>query len=95
MARPLHTGPVRDHGRWRSCSYVLEREDFNEMRMRLPRAARRHVEEAPDGDVGLVAQALDAGAGGAPLAVLYDHVPASMAEQRMGELGDRLTELFG
>ena len=94
MARPLHTDPVRNHGTWQLCSYVLDRDDFNEMRKRLPRAARRHVEPAPDGHVGLVAQAVDTGAGGAPLAVLYDNVPASMAEKRMGELGQRLTELF-
>jgi hypothetical protein len=76
-------------------SYVLDRCDFNEIRMRLPRAVRRDVETAPEGHVGLVAQAIVGEEGDMPLAVLYDNAPASVATEGMRRLERRLTELLG
>jgi len=81
--------------RWRVRSYVLDRRDFNDIRIRLPRAVRRDVEAAPEGHVGLVAQAIVGEEGDLPLAVLYDNAPASVATQRMRRLEQRLTELLG
>lgn len=83
------------HRRWRVCSYVLDRRDFNEIRMRLPRAVRRDVEVAPEGHVGLVAQAIVGEQGDLPLAVLYDNAPASVATEGVRKLEQRLTELLG
>jgi hypothetical protein len=76
-------------------SYLLDGGDFNEMRTRLPWAVRRDVEPAPEGHVGLVVQAIAGDTGGTPLAVLYDSAPASIAEQRVRELGQRMADLFG
>lgn len=63
--------------------------------MRLPRAVRRDVEAAPEGHVGLVAQAVVRADGGTPLAALYDSAPAPVVEQRMSELRQRLADLLG
>lgn len=79
---------------WRLRSYVLARRDFNEIRMRLPRAVRRDVELAPEGHVGLVAQAIVGEEGGVPLAVLYDSAPAAIATEGMRRLEQRLVELL-
>jgi hypothetical protein len=81
--------------RWRLRSYVLDRRDFNEIRMRLPRAVRRDVEAAPEGHVGLVVQAIVGEEGEMPLAVLYDNAPTSVATEGMRRLERRLTELLG
>ncbi len=83
------------HRRWRQCSYVLDRSDYNQIRMRLPRAVRRDVEVAPEGHVGLVAQAIVGEQGDLPLAVLYDNAPASVATEGVRKLEQRLTELLG
>jgi hypothetical protein len=80
---------------WRVRSYVLARRDFNEIRMRLPRAVRRDVELAPEGHVGLVVQAIVGEEGATPLAVLYDNAPAAVATEGMQRLEQRLTELLG
>jgi hypothetical protein len=82
------------HRRWRVRSYVLDCRDFNDIRMRLPRAVRRDVEAAPEGNVGLVAQAIVGEEGEPPLAVLYDNAPASVATEGMRKLEQRLTELL-
>lgn len=63
--------------------------------MRLPRAVRRDVEPAPEGHVGLVAQAIVDQEGELPLAVLYDNAPASVAAEGMRKLERRLVELLG
>jgi hypothetical protein len=89
----LETELVREH-QWQLRGYVLDRGAFNEMRMRLPRAVRRDVEAAPEGHVGLVAQAVVGADGDTPVAVLYDNAPAPMAEQRLHELRRRLAELL-
>ena len=81
--------------RWRLRSYVLERCDFNDIRLRLPRSVRRGVEAAPEGHVGLVVQAIVGEDGEMPLAVLYDSAPASVAAEGMRRLEQRLTELLG
>lgn len=81
--------------RWRVRSYVLERDDFNEIRMRLPRATRRDIAAAPEGHVGLIAQAIVGQEGDLPLAVLYDSVPASVVSEGMRKLEQRLEELLG
>ena len=75
-------------------SYVLDRRDFNEMRMRLPRAVRRDVEAAPEGHVGLIAQAIVGDEGETPLAVLYGNAPASVADAHLQELGRQLADLL-
>jgi hypothetical protein len=75
-------------------SYVLDRRDFNEIRMRLPRAVRRDVEAAPEGHVGLVVQAIAGEEGDMPLAVLYDNAPASVAGESVRKLEQRLAELL-
>ena len=76
------------------CSYVLNRRDFNEIRMRLPRAVRRDVQAAPKGHVGLVAQAVVGEEGDLPLAVLYDSAPESVASESMRKLERRLAEML-
>jgi hypothetical protein len=81
--------------RWQLCSYVLDRRDFNQIRMRLPRAVRRDVKAVPEGHVGLVAQAIVGEEGDLPLAVLYDNVPTSVATEGVRKLEQRLTELLG
>jgi hypothetical protein len=81
--------------RWRLRSYVLDRSDFNEIRMRLPRAVRRDVQAVPEGHVGLVAQAMVGEEEDLPLAVLYDNAPALLATAGMRKLEQRLTELLG
>jgi hypothetical protein len=83
------------HRRWLVRSYVLDRCDFNDIRMRLPRAVRRNVEAAPEGHVGLVAQAIVGEGDDLPLAVLYDSAPPSVATEGMRRLEQRLTELLG
>jgi hypothetical protein len=55
---------------------------------------RRQIEPAPEGHVGLVVQAVAGDAGETPLAVLYDNAPALIADERMGELAQRLKDLF-
>ena len=77
---------------WRVRSYVLDRVDFNEMRLRLPRAARRDVQAAPEGHVGLVAQAFVGEESGTPLSVVYDSVPRSLASEGLRRLEQRLAE---
>lgn len=79
---------------WRVCSYVLDRRDFNAIRMRLPRAVRRDVQPVPEGNVGLVAQAIVGDEGDLPLAVLYDNAPARVASEGVRTLERRLTELL-
>jgi hypothetical protein len=91
----FHSGTAANERRWQLRSYLLDRVEFNELRARLPRAVRRDVDAAPEGHVGLVVQAIADDEGGTPLAILYDNAPASIAEQRVRELGQRLTELFG
>jgi hypothetical protein len=81
--------------RWRLRSYVLDRRDFNDIRMRLPRAVRRDVEAAPEGNVGLVAQAIVGDEGGLPLAVLYDNAPVCVATEGVRKLEKRLAEMLG
>ena len=81
--------------RWQLRRYVLDRRDYNEMRSRLPRSVRRGIEPARDGHVGLVVQAVAGDHGEAPLAALYDNAPAFMAEQRLRELAEQMTDLFG
>lgn len=80
--------------RWQVRTYVLHRRDYNEMRLRLPRAVRRGVEAAPEGHVGLVAQAIVGADGETPLAALYDNAPAVLAQQRLCELTGRLGEML-
>lgn len=84
---PAHTSPRRQLR-----GYVLDRSEFNEMRTRLARAVRRTVEPAPEGHVGLVAQATVGGSDQTPLAVFYDHAPAHVAQQRLRELEQRLAD---
>jgi hypothetical protein len=74
---------------------VLDRRDFNEIRMRLPRAVRRDVEVVPEGHVGLVAQAIVGEEGDMPLAVLYDNAPAGVATESVQKLEQRLAEMLG
>jgi hypothetical protein len=81
-------------GRWHVRSYVLDRREFNELRMRLPRAVRRDVEPAPDGHVGLIAQAI-VGTEGVPLAALYRSVPADSAATGAQTLQRELAERLG
>lgn len=69
---------------------MLDRNEFNEMRLRLPRAARRDVRAAPEGHVGLVAQAFVGEETGTPLSVVYDSVPASLASEGLRKLEQRL-----
>jgi hypothetical protein len=73
---------------------VLDRRDFNDIRMRLPRAVRRDIQAAPEGHVGLVAQAVVGEEGDLPLAVLYDSAPASVASESMKKLERRLAEIL-
>jgi hypothetical protein len=95
VASPSTEQRSPDHRRWRLRSYVLERCDFNDIRMRLPRSVRRGVEAAPEGHVGLVVQAIVGEDGEMPLAALYDSAPASVATEGMRRLERRLTELLG
>ena len=81
--------------RWRLRSYVLDRRDFNEIEMRLPRAVRRDVQAVPEGHVGLIAQAMVGEDEDLPLAVLYDDAPAPLASEGMRQLEQRLTEMLG
>jgi hypothetical protein len=92
----LPSMPKRSPGRrgWCVRSYVLDRRKFNELQMRLPRAVRRDVEPAPEGFVGLVAQAI-VGSEDVPLAVLYGSVPASMAADGARTLERELAERLG
>jgi len=62
--------------------------------MRLPRSVRRDVQAAPEGHVGLVAQAVVGEEGDLPLAVLYDSAPASVAGESMKKLERRLAEML-
>ena len=73
---------------------MLDRRDFNDIRMRLPRAVRRDIPAAPEGHVGLVAQAVVGEEGDLPLAVMYDSAPPSVAAERMKKLERRLTEML-
>ena len=75
-------------------SYILDRGDFNAMRLRLPRAVRRDVYPAPEGSVGLVAQAIAGEEDTLPLAVLYDNAPASVASDAVRRLEQRLIEML-
>lgn len=93
MAEPSREERCGDR-RWRFRGYVLDRRAFNGMRSLLPRAVRRDVELVPDGDVGLVAQAITGAGEDPPLAVLYDHVPAPFASEGLRRLEQRLTELL-
>lgn len=62
--------------------YVVDRSEFNEIRMRLPRSVRREVRPAPEGHVGLIAQAVTED-GGLPISALYDTAPVSLGRQRL------------
>ncbi len=73
--------------------YVVDRNEFNEIRTRLPRSVRRGVRPAPEGHVGLIAQAVTED-GGPPISALYDTAPVSLGRQRLRELERRLTELL-
>ncbi len=90
-----HSAPERlPRGpRWCVRSYVLDRHEFNTMRIGLPRAVRRDVEVAPEGHVGLIAQAI-VGGEDPPLAVLYDNAPACVAADGARKLEQRLRELL-
>ena len=88
---PPHSSARR---RWLVRSYVLDGREFNEIRSRLPRSVRRDVQAAPEGHVGLVAQAIVGEEGDLPLAVLYDSAPAGLATERVRRLEQRLTELL-
>lgn len=74
---------------------MLDRRDFNEIRMRLARGVPRDVQAVPEGRVGLVAQAMVGEKEDLPLAVLYDNAPAMLATEGMRTLEQRLTELLG
>jgi hypothetical protein len=63
--------------------------------MRLPRAVRRDVKAAPEGHVGLLAQAVVGEEGSLPLAVLYDTAPAGVAADGARRLEQRLEEMLG
>ena len=76
---------------WRIRSYVLDRREFNALRMRLPRAVRRNVEPAPEGHVGLIAQAT-VGSEDVALAALYGSVPADSAADGTQTLERELAE---
>lgn len=91
MARSASTDGARPDRR-ELRGYVLDRGEFNEMRARMPRAVRRDIDPAPQGHVGLVAQATVGDVGQTPLAYLYDHAPPDVAEQRLRELERRLTD---
>lgn len=54
---------------------VCGRDEYNSIRAELPRRVRRDVEPAPEGHVGLMAQAV--AEDGCPLMTLYEHVPES------------------
>jgi hypothetical protein len=86
--------PEHSRREWHVCSYVLDQREFNELRMRLPRAVRRDVEPAPEGHVGLVVQAI-VGSEGVPLAALYRSVPADFAAAGAQTLERELTERLG
>jgi hypothetical protein len=77
---------------WCLRSYVLDREEFNALRIRLPRAVRRDVEVVPQGHVGLIAQAVVDDE--PPLAVLYGSAPASAAAEGQRLLECKLTALM-
>ncbi len=94
MAPSSVDGTTTRHERWRVCSYVLDRREFNDIRIRLPRAVRRDVKAVPEGHVGLVAQAVVGEEGDLPLAVLYDSAPASVASESMKKLERRLAEML-
>jgi hypothetical protein len=94
LGDPSHADRPAHDARWRLRSYVMGRHEFNKMRSRLPRAVRRRIEPARDGHVGLVVQAVAGDQGEAPLAALFDNTPAFMAEQRLRELADEMTDLF-
>lgn len=69
--------------------YLIDRREFNEIRMRLPRTVRRAVQAAPEGHVGLIAQAT-VEAGGVAISTLYATAPISLGAQRLNELEQRL-----
>lgn len=95
LVRPASTdGHASRHERWRVRSYILDRREFNEIRMQLPRAVRRDVEAVPEGHVGLVAQAIVGEDGETPLAVLYGNAPASFASDGIRRLEQRLGEML-
>ena len=94
MAPASVDGATTRHERWRVCSYVLARGDFNDIRVRLPRSVRRDIRVAPEGHVGLIAQAIVGDEGNLPLAVLYDSAPASVATESMRKLERRLAGML-
>lgn len=94
MVLPPSDERASNYRQWRIRSYVLDRCDFNDIRMRLPRAVRRDVEPAPEGHVGLVAQVIVGEEGDVPLAVLYDNAPARAATEGVRQLEHRLRELL-
>jgi hypothetical protein len=70
---------------------VCERDEFNSIRSQLPRVARRDVEPAPAGHLGLIVQA--AAEDGCPLVTIYEHVPKSAKlEEAFSELEARIRE---
>jgi hypothetical protein len=76
--------------RYKILRAVCEREEFNAIRLRLPRVSRRDVEPAPQGHLGLVVQAV--AEDGCPLVTLYDHVPETDIEEAFSELETRVKE---
>lgn len=71
---------------------VLARDEFNRLLERLPRSARRGVEPAPIGHVGLVVQRVSAE--DCPLATVRAHVPASCDTTReLARMEARLRDL--
>jgi hypothetical protein len=70
---------------------VCERDEFNSIRAELPRVARRDVEPAPEGHVGLMVQAV--AEDGFPLVTLFEHVPEfTKLEEAFSELEARVRE---
>ncbi len=70
---------------------VCKRDEFNSIRAELPRVARRDVEPAPEGHVGLMVQAV--AEDGFPLVTLYEHVPEfTKLEEAFSELEARVRE---
>ena len=70
---------------------VCERDEFNAIRAELPHLVRRDVEAAPEGHVGLMAQAV--AEDGCPLVTLYEYVPESTKlEEAFTELEARIRE---
>ena len=88
----LSIGSARQVRGHRIETFVVTREEFNALRERLPRAARRDVDAAPPGHVGLFAQALTAT--DTVIATLRHHVPQHLAADGRRELARQLEGLL-